>query len=60
MSNETERASILRAVTRQYGLCDLVSEDVARWTPGFVGADLALLATNVSRRLEKLGLPIKW
>lgn len=51
-----ERASIVSAVTRQMGMSDSVSDRVARWTPGFVGADLALLAANVARLMEKQGM----
>uniref|UniRef100_A0A1B6KGZ2 AAA+ ATPase domain-containing protein n=1 Tax=Graphocephala atropunctata TaxID=36148 RepID=A0A1B6KGZ2_9HEMI len=57
VSNESERVSILRAVTRRLGLCDSLCVQVAQWTPGFVGADLALLASNTARQLERRGLP---
>ncbi|XP_054285014.1 ribosome biogenesis protein SPATA5L1-like [Macrosteles quadrilineatus] len=56
VSSEVERASIVSAVTRQMGMSDSVSDRVARWTPGFVGADLALLAANVARHMEKQGM----
>ncbi|XP_054283075.1 ribosome biogenesis protein SPATA5L1-like isoform X2 [Macrosteles quadrilineatus] len=56
VSSEVERASIVSAVTRQMGMSDSVSDRVARWTPGFVGADLALLAANVARLMEKQGM----
>ncbi|XP_046681461.1 spermatogenesis-associated protein 5-like protein 1 [Homalodisca vitripennis] len=60
VSTESERVSILLAVTRHHGLCDSPCAQVARWTPGFVGADLALLASNVARHLERLGLPANY
>ncbi|KAG8282550.1 spermatogenesis-associated protein 5-like protein 1 [Homalodisca vitripennis] len=60
VSTESERVSILLAVTRHHGLCDSPCAQVAQWTPGFVGADLALLASNVARHLERLGLPANY
>uniref|UniRef100_A0A1B6E8V1 AAA+ ATPase domain-containing protein n=1 Tax=Clastoptera arizonana TaxID=38151 RepID=A0A1B6E8V1_9HEMI len=51
---EVERNEILKPMCLRLNLDTQICSEVAKWTPGYVAADLAMLCLDVARRYHKL------